>query len=263
MINSHSGNVKDVIYCLPVLRDIGNTELLLNTDKNNQINLFGKVLLSEKSASMLCDLLKKQSYINNCEAIDGVDPSNYENYTDLDASWAVMDTSKDKNIVKSYFKLLNRNYPESINPFISVDENVDPEYGIDVVISRTINKNTEVSYKEIIDKILKEDKDISINNIVFVGSNECHEDMCKEIGFDLFHFKPKNIEDALNLVNSSKLYVGNDNVCTALAYGLGKKTILEHGEDIFLDENENLEYWHNYIKDKDMKNKPEEEEVGN
>lgn len=213
----HSGNSGDVIYALPAMYAIAEnnpTHLFLNPDVDggyakNVYHPLGTVMLNTKVIALLKPLLDYQTRIKTCET--------YSSQTidvDLDLIRSYPLLGGLGNITRWYFYLFAVNSDLSV-PWLEAPVNND--YKDSIVIARSHRyRNPNIDFT-----FLKK-----YNNLVFVGLPEEFSDMKKLI--PNIEYAP--VDDFLAMaaiINSCKLFIGNQSFPFSIAEALKVKRVLE------------------------------------
>ncbi len=215
----HSGHVGDLLYSLPVIKELSkNHDCCLYIKKNRAINVeyfghpSGNVLLNENIINKLLPLLRLQPYfksveIYNNEKID----INLDLYRDIPI-----------NISFHQFRWYVHITGVHINmgdPYLFVEETKN--FHDKVVILRTFrNRNHFINYK-----FLKNYK-----NLLFVGLENEFDDLKKEIP-NLEFYDCKDFLEMAKIIKSSKFYLGNLSAGYAISEGLKVPRLLEACSD--------------------------------
>lgn len=216
---SHTGNAGDIIYALPVIKQLSNLidkpqNLLLKINVPMRLSLglvhpLNNVMLNEQSVKLLSPLLESQSYISKCsvytdERID-INLSLFRKsgiYIDRGniARWNFYTTGVTANLTEQWlFAEPNLSYRDTI------------------VIARSQRyQNPIIDYSF----LSKYDK------VVFIGVKEEFEAIKKHIP----NIKYKKVNDFLEMsriIAGCKLFIGNQSFPYSLAEGLKVPRILE------------------------------------
>ncbi len=213
----HSGNSGDVIYALPSIYEIASgkkahVRLCINVPHGLGKDVFhplGSVMLNEKMAGMLKPLLMYQPEIASCEILtdEKID-------ADLDLIRAYPLLKGLGNIARWYFYIFGIQTDLS-KPWLQAPK--DARYKDTIVIARSHRyRNPEIDFG-----FLQE-----YGKLLFVGIKEEYEDMKKMIP----HLEHKPVKDFLELatiINSCRLFIGNQSFPFSIAEGLKVKRVLE------------------------------------
>lgn len=211
----HSGNAGDIIYSLPAVYELsgtGKANLYLQLNQPATYDHFhplGNVMLTQKMADMLSPLLLYQSKIKGCliyqnEQID-YDLDRFRDYN------FILDRG---SISRWYFHMYGINAPLHKPWLIAPKDELYKNY---IVVCRSHRYRAPlIDYS-----FLREYADI-----LFLGVREEFDDMKKMIP----HIKWKKVNDFLEMaiiINSAKLFIGNQSFPFSVAEGLKVKRLLE------------------------------------
>lgn len=212
----HSGNSGDIIYALPTILELsknGKAHLYLHInqpgDYNYDYHPLGNVTLNEKLASMLKPLLEYQPQIEVVDLYKG-EQVDY----DLDQFRRYSFRLDNGNITHWYFNVYGIYYDTSL-AWMTAPK--DPQYADTIVLARSHRyRSPMVSYS-----FLKQ-----YPNKIFIGVPEEYDDLKAELP-DL-EFKPvKDFLEMATIINSCKLFIGNQSFPFSLAEALKVKRLLE------------------------------------
>ncbi|HZH64517.1 MAG TPA: hypothetical protein VEY10_06445 [Flavisolibacter sp.] len=212
----HSGNSGDVIYSLPAIFELsknGKAKIYLQLNQPGLYNLdfhpLGNVMLNAKMVELLKPLLLHQPQIALVEEykkqpID-YDLDEFRNYTFL----------QDRgSISRWYFNVLGISYNTS-QPWLVAPK--DEQYADKIVIARSHRYRSPVVDYSFLTKY---------PNKLFVGVQEEYEDMKKAVP-DI-EFKPvADFLEMATIINSCKLFIGNQSFPFAIAEALKVRRLLE------------------------------------
>lgn len=214
----HSGNIGDIVYSLPALRKLAlrREEQIALYIKCNVITTYypgavhplKNILINEEYLERLKPLLVCQDYIGSVEKYEGQE---IEFNLDLFRR-AVPDTTR-SHIPRWYFPGLKLTCDLS-TPWLKVS----PWHGLsgNIIIARSARyQNPRLSYEFL--------KDYDCG---FVGLPEEHQTFCDRF-FELPHFQVDNYLELAQIIDTCKLFVGNQSFPFALAEGLKTPRILE------------------------------------
>jgi len=215
----HSGHLGDIIYSLPILKELSKThECNLYIEKNKHLNSKyhnhpgGDVFLNEKLINMLLPLLKSQHYINSVKIHSN------ENI-DIDLN---LFRKMPMNILfqsTGWYSHVTGVHPNLSSPYLNV--NPSQTFKDKVVIIRGIRRrNYFVNYDFI----------KNYNNLLFIGLNEEYEDLKKNIPNLEFH-DCKDFLEMAEIMKSAKFFLGNLSFGFAIAEGLKIPRLLEASPD--------------------------------
>lgn len=199
----HSGDIGDIIYCLPTIKALGGGNLYLEGSPNRWNTKF-----SRKDAFALKPLLEIQPYINKVEI--GVNRNNIDCHLDdfrhkMQAQVTLADMHLD------YFNLCRseRNWKWL---------NVDPK-PCDVVVNCTARySNDNFDWKKLLNRFR--------SRCIFLGHPDEHTRFC-EIAGKIDYYPTADLLEAARLIAGSRLYIGNQSSLFAICEGLKHNSILQ------------------------------------
>lgn len=215
----HSGNAGDIIYSLPVVKKLHeitgmpvNYMLKLNEPMEvppGETHPLGKVMLDEAMAGSLTGLLDSQPYIDKTVIYEGQD-------VHLDLS-----SFRESGIELSMSNIARWNfYTTGINanlsePWLNVEPN--PDFSDSIVLARSSRYNNPLINYSFLSEY---------ENIVFIGVRSEYEQMKKSIAG--LQWRPvNNFLEMAEVINGSKLFIGNQSFPFSVAEGLKAVRILE------------------------------------
>ena len=211
----HSGNSGDVIYSLPAVYELskkGKANYYLQSGQKGIYEAFhplGGVMLNDKMISMLIPLLEYQPEINFCKKYEGeeidVDLDSFRNYSIL------LDRG---NIVRWYFYVFGISRNTSL-PWLTAP--TETFYKNSIVIARSHRYRLPLIDYSFLNKY---------ENIFFVGVEEEYNDMKKYIPKIIFK-QVTNFLEMATIINSCKLFIGNQSFPFSIAEGLKVNRLLE------------------------------------
>jgi ADP-heptose:LPS heptosyltransferase len=200
----HSGDLGDIIYSLPTIRELGGGVLYLHADN-------GKTKFNMAGFNMIRPLLECQSYIHRVELFTGqlID-------FDLDCFRTQQNISY-QQLAASHAYVFG--LPSSISDvaWITAPEPL-PATKQWVVINATPRyQNPNVNWRNLIYPYL--------NDAVYIGTNEEYKWFTERVGFKLQHVMVKDFRDMAVIISRCKLFIGNASLPYAIAEGLKIDTI--------------------------------------
>lgn len=212
----HSGNSGDIIYSLPAVFELaknGKARFYFHTNQpatyDKVYHPLGNIMLNDKIVDMLRPLLLHQPQIASVKKLEGenidYDLDGFRNYPIL----------QDRgSIVRWYAYVYGISYNTS-TPWLVAPHN--EQYNDTIVIARSHRyRSPLVDYS-----FLKQ-----YSNILFVGVEEEYEDIKKTLP-DIQYKPVADFLELATIINSSKLFIGNQSFPFALAEGLKVKRLLE------------------------------------
>ncbi|HEV7332032.1 MAG TPA: hypothetical protein VGN63_13435 [Flavisolibacter sp.] len=212
----HSGNSGDIIYALPTVFELsknGTAHLYLQVGQRGEYGYYhhplGNVMLTEKMVELLKPLLLYQPKIKKVEiyyssAVD-YDLDEFRKYSfKLDRG----------NIIRWYFNVYGVSYDTS-QPWLIAPK--DAQYANNIVISRSHRyRSPLIDYR-----FLKKYPDK-----LFIGVKEEYNEM-KKVLPDLQYKPVSDFLEMATVINSCKLFIGNQSFPFSLAEGLKTTRLLE------------------------------------
>jgi hypothetical protein len=211
----HSGNCGDIIYSLPAVWELaknGKAAFYLQLNQRGRYNNYhplGNFMLNEKMVEMLRPLLLYQPLCKSCD----IYKDNEVDY-DLDEFRKLVQLQDRGNIARWYFYVYAV-FPSLSDPWLIAPK--DPSMKDIILIARSHRyRNPHISYNFL----------QKYPNIRFVGTEEEFLDMKPSV--PNLEYKPvKDFLEMAVLINSCKLFIGNQSFPFAIAEGLKVNRILE------------------------------------
>jgi hypothetical protein len=213
----HSGNAGDIIYALPTIYSIAQSNpihLLLKKDvaviyNDGMYHPNGNVMLTEKTIELLKPLLLYQDKITSCEIF-----KNEKVNVDLDLFRNYPLFRGQGNLARWYFHIFGTNADLSV-PWLSAPKISGFEQTIVIARShRYRNPGIDFGFLS------------KHEHLFFLGLPEEYENMRKMLP----HLKYNPVKDFLemaSIINSCKLFIGNQSFPFSIAEALKVKRILE------------------------------------
>jgi len=215
----HSGNLGDIINSLPVIKEISKNKIcnlfieknkLLPTQAQNLDHPLGKYYLTENSVNKILPLLKKQDYIKNVNIFNNQKIDiNLNFFRELPINFNI-------DSVRWYFHItgvhadLNKPYLHNIENHAVKDK---------IIIIRTNRrKNYLINYNFL----------NNYDNTLFLGLEDEYNELKKEIP-NLIFYECKDFLEMAQIIQSSKIFIGNLSFGYTLAEALKKPRLLESG----------------------------------
>ncbi len=215
----HSGNLGDVINSLPVIKEISkNKRCSLFIEKNKPLpaqaqNLghpLGKYYLTEKSVNKILPLLKKQDYIESVNIFNN-------QKIDIDLNFfRELPINFNIDSVRWYFHITGI-HADLNNPYLCNIENHEIKDKI-VIIRTNRRKNYLINYNFL----------NNYDNTLFLGLADEYNELKKEIP-NLKFYECKDFLEMAQIIQSSKIFIGNLSFGYTLAEALKKPRLLESG----------------------------------
>lgn len=210
---SHSGDIGDIIYALPVMRELGPVKLYITNRSNTRQNL-----LHDDKWSVLQKLLEAQSYID--EVIQ--DNSVKADY-DFDKFRPLFFTAMKRDYVRAKFVNLTswQCIPFAVNPscqekaWIEVEPNPVSKY----VFNRSPRyHNPDFPWQLVYDAFAKD--------AVFLGLPEEYTDFVNNFG-PLPFLETPDLFDAARIIKGSEWFFGNQSCLNAIAEAMKHNSVQE------------------------------------
>ena len=211
----HSGNSGDIIYAMPAMFELskaGKANLYLQSNQKGMYENFhplGNVMLNDATINMLLPLLEYQPQINICKKYD-TENIDY----DLDAFRKYSFMLDRGSITRWYFQVFGINADTSLPWLIAPINNDYKNY---LVIARSHRYRSPLIDYGFLKKY---------DNIYFIGVQEEFEDMQISIP-NISYLKINNFLEMATIINSCKLFIGNQSFPFSIAEGLKVKRLLE------------------------------------
>jgi hypothetical protein len=211
----HSGNSGDIIYSLPTILELsknGKAEILLQADQKGVYDEFhplGAVMLNDKVIDMLIPLLEYQPQISVCKKFEG-EAIDYN--LDVFRSYSFL---LDKgSITRWYFHVFGV-FHNTSKPWLIAPK--DEKYKNSLVIARSHRYRSPVVDYAFLSKY---------SDVYFIGIAEEFDDMKKSIAH-IKHIPVNNFLEMATVINSCKLFIGNQSFPYSIAEGLKANRLLE------------------------------------
>ena len=207
----HSGDIGDLIYSLPVLRNFGGGTLYLNPHGLSTNKPDGtKSGFNSKLIEILKPLLMEQYYIKD------VVPWNDDKVdVDVDIDYFRSQGNVSNNLCHKILNAFSVPFSETEIPWISCK----PKKIASCVVARSFRyRDKNMDYSVILDEF-KDD-------VVFVGLPDEHKDFQERFGKIAF-YQIENFLDLAQVINGSELFVGNQSSPMSIAIALHKPFVQE------------------------------------
>lgn len=225
---SHSGNLGDIIWGLPIITHFGagglnlipgNIPTVIRKYNNGPVFPEYENRLSQKDFDMIAPLLEAQPYITKLT----FEKDKTLDY-DLDLFRSTVGSAFKTNFIETFFQTFNIPYDPAtaFTPWLTAT----PKEVAKVVVTRTSRfhsgKTTTIPTWI---NLLRSHR-ISQEG-VFIGLPEEHEAFQKLFCIQVPYYKINNFLEMAEVIAGAETYIGNQTFAYSLAIGLGKKTILE------------------------------------
>lgn len=211
----HSGNSGDIIYALPALYELskkGSANLFLKSNQPGVYKEFhplGDVMLNDKMIDMLIPLLEYQPQIALCKK--------YENELldyDLDIFRKFSFMLDRGSITKWYFNVFGISADTS-KPWLIAPK--EEQYKDSIIVSRSHRYRAPFITYNFLNKY---------KNVCFIGVPEEYNDIKKEVP-NIKHLPVNDFLQMATIINSCKLFIGNQSFPFSIAEGLKVNRLLE------------------------------------
>ena len=200
----HSGQAGDILYSLAAAKTFKHVNFYIK-----QTNL-----MSKEAIDNLIPLIKSQPYIIDAkiyerERID-FDFDRFREFAGVSAS----------PLSYTFLNLYQRQY-NIAHPWLD-SINIEKQELSNIIINRTRRYVGNLDYREIVNSF----KD----SITFIGMKDEYEVFVRDFG-DVRYYKPIDLLEAAKIIRGSKMFIGNQSVCYAIAEGLKHPRLLEVSPD--------------------------------
>ncbi len=211
----HSGHLGDLIYALPVIKELSkNHECHFYIQANKKIPVkyykhpAGKVYIDDRMLNLFLPLMKAQKFIHKCEKYNGQEIDiNFDLFRELPVNIHF-------NSPRWYFHISGIQV-DLTDPYLEVEPHEKIKNKI--IIHRTFrHRNQFINYK-----FLENEK-----NLLFVGTKDEYEDLKKDAK-NLEIYDCKDYLDMAKVIKSCKFFIGNQSVAYPMAEALKVPRILE------------------------------------
>lgn len=219
----HSYNMGDLIYSLPAMRKAYRTHgvkirLLLGLNKighyyDGAVHPLGDKMFTKQSFDMALPLLERLEFISSIEVWDGQCKIDYNIDEIRDHTSALgMPHTEIRHWAMFLFPELACDISE---PWLPSNRLGGEDFIVVNITQRYRNKN--ISYN-----FLQE----SLANVVFIGVLDEYSLFLKQCR-KAQYVKTKDYLEVAGIINASKLFIGNQSSCFAVAEGMGHPRLLE------------------------------------
>ena len=211
----HSGNLGDLIYALPVIKELSKTHtcnFYIKTNEKIPIEYYkhpaGGVYIDNRMLDLFLPLIKEQKFIKEVSEF-----TNQKIDIDLNL-FRKLPVNICFNSPRWYFQITGIQVDLSA-PYLEVSNH--EKINGKIVIHRTFrHRNQFINYS-----FLKDYKDL-----VFIGTTDEFEDLKKEVP-NLEHYNCKDFLEMAKIIKSSKFFIGNQSIAYPMAEGLKVPRLLE------------------------------------
>lgn len=227
MIYRHSGTFGDLIYSLSVVKKMGSGTFAVHLEniencvaqygyRPDEVDPMHKGRFCNSDFDLIRPLLSRQSYIDQVTVWTG------DHDVDLDRFRGVLFRGFEGNYVEAYYRTFN--LPVTAEVYNETWLEADAKRVAPIVINRTFRYRCPEgngSWQNILAQ-----SDI-VNNGVFVGTREEHEDFVQVTGFPVQYYAVQDFKELADIIAGADLFMGNQSAAYSIAMGLGKSSVLE------------------------------------
>lgn len=202
MYFSHSGDLGDIIYALPTIRACGGGSLYL-------FNIPGRTAhgMDAGKVDRLKPLLLAQDYIDDVEYRDHATDSPLNGFRHH---------AKHGNLADCHLATHGFDWRHRVKRWLN---GVKPAHAYDVIVTRTPRyRNQNFPWREAVERYS--------GRIGFVGFQDEHMAFCDENG-EVPLVQANDFMELAQVIEGSKLYIGNATAATAVAEGLKHDMLVE------------------------------------
>ncbi len=211
----HSGNLGDLIYSLPVIKELSKSHkcnFYIKVGEKIPVGYYkhpaGGVYIDNRMLNLFLPLIREQKYINEIKQF-----SNQEIDIDLNL-FRKLPVNICFNSPRWYFQITGIQVDLS-ESYLDVKEH--DKIKNKIIIHRTFrHRNQFIDYS-----FLR-----NYNDLIFIGIKEEFEDLKKNIP-NLEHYECKDFLEMAQVIKSSKFFIGNQSVAYPMAEGLKVPRLLE------------------------------------
>ena len=215
----HSGHLGDLIYALPVIKELAKDHechFYIQANKIMPVEYYnhpaGYVFIDDRMLNLFLPLVKKQKFIYKAEKYNGQEIDiNLDLFRELPVNIHF-------NSPRWYFHIAGIQV-DLTNPYLEVEPHEKIKNKI--VIHRTFrHRNQFINYK-----FLENYKDL-----IFIGTKDEYEDLKQDVK-NLEIYDCKDYLDMARVIKSCKFFIGNQSVAFPMAEALKVPRILEAEPD--------------------------------
>jgi len=211
----HSGHLGDLIYALPVIKELAkdhDCHFYIQANKIMPVEYFkhpsGSVFIDDRMLNLFLPLMKKQKFIHKAEKY---------NHQEIDINFDLfreLPVNIHFNSPRWYFHIAGIQV-DLTDPYMDVEPHEKVKNKI--VIHRTFrHRNQFINYKFL----------ENYNDLVFVGTKDEYEDLKRDVK-NLEIYDCKDYLDMARVIKSCKFFIGNQSVAYPMAEALKVPRILE------------------------------------
>lgn len=222
----HSGDLGDIIYSLPTIKELGGGNLYLGPIGKSPHPPDKK--LTSQIVNDLTPILTQQEYIHN---VYYEDSTNHNIHYDLNKfrnifiDWKNNKYTADEvnkirqiNLVELTASEFNLSKILYVYKWLTCKKNIG-SLCYPIIVNRTSRyNNPRFPWTDIIKDFRK--------NIIFLGTVDEHKDFTDQFG-NITHIKTPSMTTVFELIHNAKLFIGNQSFLYSLAEGLKKPCLQE------------------------------------
>ena len=211
----HSGHLGDLIYALPVIKELAKDHeccFYIQANKIMPVEYYkhpaGYVFIDDRMLNLFLPLMREQKFIHKVEKYDGQDIDiNFDLFRELPVNIHF-------NSPRWYFHISGIQVDLSY-PYLDVKPH--DEIKNKIVIHRTFrHRNQFINYKFL----------ENYDDLVFLGTKDEYEDLKKDVK-NLKIYDCKDYLDMARVIKACKFFIGNQSVAYPMAEALKVPRILE------------------------------------
>lgn len=211
----HSGHIGDLMYALPVIKELSKEKtcnLFINLNQQFGKTYYkhpsGNIMISKKIYEMLLPLLESQEYINKVSFLDNEDID-----VDLDYFRDFPFTTNFHSI-RWYYHLVNKQVDMAV-PFLKVNQNENFKNKVVIVRSHR-GRNPLIDYSFL----------TKFDELLFLGTKIEYDDFVLKVPNTVFYDVPNFLELA-QIMSAARLVITNQTFAFSIAEGLKVNRLLE------------------------------------
>ena len=211
----HSGHLGDLIYAMPVIKELAKNHVChfyIQANKIMPVEYYnhpaGNVFIDDRMLNLFLPLMKEQKFIHKVEKYNNQEIDiNFDIFRELPVNINF-------NSPRWYFQITGIQV-DLTDPYLDVKPH--DEIKNKIIIHRTFrHRNQFINYK-----FLQKYKDL-----IFIGIKDEYEDLKKDIK-NLDFYNCKDYLDMARVIKSCKFFIGNQSVAYPMAEALKVPRILE------------------------------------
>ena len=207
----HSGDIGDLLYSLPLIKETGGGTLYLSTHGLGQKGDGTRSGFDDHIINFIKPLLSQQSYIKKVE-------KHTHEKVNIDIDMFRKINMKSSNLCSKILLAFSVPLESTNKPWIQCDEKKVAK----AIFARSFRyRNDNINYAKF---MTKHDGDC-----VFVGLPQEHKDFVSKFG-DIKYYPVKDLLEMAEVIKGCEMFYGNQSSPMALAIGLGKS----YTQEVFL-----------------------------